>query len=501
VIDGALDRKELERLLAERSLAGQSLGIKEVYKIREDMDRIEARRLQPHFIESFFIGAYSGMNGQIRKRPDKRYNLPNVPKALRESRSQIGVPYPIARNYAAITFEKEAIHIDGRVDDATLICPGHPLLSALIDEILGESQKVLKQGTVFIDDTDSCKGDRLLFYIEDILEDGRIDSAKQSVKASHRMHFIEIDKDGNAQSAGLAPYLDYTVPATDELPVIQKLLQEKAWWGANVEGIARDYAVRNLMPQHLNEVRTRRTEYVNKVEVEVRKRLNTEIVYWDTQAGIYSDKAANGAVNARLNADRCKERVDNLEQRLKQRLEDLVLERTITSKPPTVLGGAWIVPRSMLQNAIAPDTHTKNTNDADAESRREIEIIGMGAVMSIEKELGNIPIDVSKLNLGYDIESKTPDNTLRFIEVKGRAQGKPDVTVSHNEMKTAANAPDKCLLAVIVVDGNKRTATYFANWIDQGPGFAETNRSLNLQKLRTAARVALEREVEEDTHG
>jgi hypothetical protein len=119
----------------------------------------------------------------------------------------------------------------------------------------------------------------------------------------------------------------------------------------------------------------------------------------------------------------------------------------------------------------------------------------METVMSIEKELGNIPIDVSKLNLGYDIESKTPDNTLRFIEVKGRARGKPDVTVSHNEMKTAANAPDKCLLAVIVVDGNKRTATYFANWIDQGPGFAETKRSLNLQKLRTAARVAFEKEL------
>jgi hypothetical protein len=194
-----------------------------------------------------------------------------------------------------------------------------------------------------------------------------------------------------------------------------------------------------------------------------------------------------------------KNRVDNLEQRLKQRLEDLTLERTITSKPPTVLGGAWIVPRAMLQNAIAPDTHTKDTNDADAESRKEIETIGMETVMSIEKELGNIPKDVSKLNLGYDIESKTPDNTLRFIEVKGRAHGNPDVTVSHNEMKTAANAPDKCLLAVIIVEGNKRNVTYFANWIDRGPGFAESKRTLELKKLRMVSRVTLEREVEEES--
>jgi hypothetical protein len=29
------------------------MGIEQVHKIREAMERIEARRLQPHFIESF----------------------------------------------------------------------------------------------------------------------------------------------------------------------------------------------------------------------------------------------------------------------------------------------------------------------------------------------------------------------------------------------------------------------------------------------------------------
>ena len=73
VIDEALDRKELERLLDERSLAGQSLGLQQVSEIRESMERIEARRLQPHYIGSFFSGAYRNMKGQIRKKGDNRF--------------------------------------------------------------------------------------------------------------------------------------------------------------------------------------------------------------------------------------------------------------------------------------------------------------------------------------------------------------------------------------------------------------------------------------------
>jgi hypothetical protein len=251
------------------------------------------------------------------------------------------------------------------------------------------------------------------------------------------------------------------------------------------------------MPSHLKEVRERRTEYVNKVEEEVKKRLNAEIVYWDTQAGILSDKIAEGKINARLNADRCRERVTNLELRLKNRLDELALERNIISKPPAILGGAWIVPRSMLRQAASEHPGT-DTGDADTESRKEIEQIAMNTVMALEKEMGFVPIDVSNLNVGYDIESKASDGTLRFIEVKGRQVGSNDVTVTHNEMKTAANSPDKCILAVVIIDGNKRHVTYFTGWIDTGPGFAETNRSLDLKKLRNVARVALEKEYAND---
>jgi len=489
VIDEALDRKELERLLEERSLAGQSLGLQQVNEIRESMERIEARRLQPHYIESFFSGAYQKMKGQIRKRGDNRYSLPHVPVRLRERRSPTGVPYPIAREYELITFEKQSINITGK-PEAVLVCPGHPLLSALIDEVLESGQEILKRGTIFIDDTERGDNDRLLFYIEDIIEDGRKDSAGRAVKISHRLHFVEMSGNGEVIAAGYAPYLDYTRPTEEEYTFLQKLIAEKAWWGRNAEQLARDYAVRNLLPAHLVEVKDLRIRYVNKVEGEVIQRLNAEIAYWDAEAGKLYDQAAQGKVNARLNADRFRERVNDLERRLKLRLEELAQERNIVSKPPTVLGGAWVVPRRMLSEAISQGVKRQTSPDG----RALVERIAMETVMAIEEKLGYQPEDVSRQKVGYDIVSRTNDNKLRFIEVKGRHAAAGTVTVTHNEMVTAANKPDDTYLAVVETDDNKRRVTYYLHWNRQSPGFADVNHTIHLDKLRQIAEVVLEQE-------
>jgi hypothetical protein len=53
-VETALDRGQLQDLLEERALAHDSMDVSRVHRIREDMERAEARRLQPHYIESFF---------------------------------------------------------------------------------------------------------------------------------------------------------------------------------------------------------------------------------------------------------------------------------------------------------------------------------------------------------------------------------------------------------------------------------------------------------------
>jgi hypothetical protein len=502
VIDGALDRKEIERLLQERSLAGQTLGIEEVEKIREDMERIEARRLQPHYIREFFEAALSKYKGQMRKQAHGRFSIPNVPKSVVDTRDSFGRRYAISKSYEAITFAKEHVRVTG-IPDATLICPGHPLLSALIDKILDDNKNALKEGTVFIDNNaDTTKINRLLFYIEDTVYDGRKDTRTGgSTKTSTNIHFVEIYPDRHAENAGLSPYLDYAVPTEDELPVLKTLLAANSWWNkskiTSPEQIAQNYAISKLCPDHLHEVEERRHDYVDKVSTEVEKRLSKEIDYQDAQAGIFFEQAAQGKPNAASNAARAQDRARTLEKRKTDRLQELALERNVFSGRPAIIGGAWIVPRAMLDAASmsAATGHTQSAQQATEQTKTEIELAGMSAVMEIERGLGNIPKDVSKENRGYDIESHTPDSHLRFIEVKGRNAAADFVTLSHNEIQSAVNTPGNSILAIVQVDGDNRKITYCSHWAAQPPAFAVDSANFDLKRLFKSSVIELQRSL------
>jgi nucleotidyltransferase/DNA polymerase involved in DNA repair len=55
VIDKDLDRQPLIALIEERALVYDCTDEAQVIRIREQMERAQARRLQPHFIASFFL--------------------------------------------------------------------------------------------------------------------------------------------------------------------------------------------------------------------------------------------------------------------------------------------------------------------------------------------------------------------------------------------------------------------------------------------------------------
>ena len=103
----------------------------------------------------------------------------------------------------------------------------------------------------------------------------------------------------------------------------------------------------------------------------------------------------------------------------------------------------------------------------------------MAAVMRIETELGFLPQDVSMSKCGYDIESSIPEHlraesgeSLRFLEVKGRAKGADTVTISRNEILTALNQPEQFILAIVEVDGDKTATTYLKKPFKNPPDFS-----------------------------
>lgn len=495
VVDHSLNREELQRLLDERALTQDTIDVRQVMAIREDMERIEAHKLQPHFIESFFIEAFQSVGGKIRPREKGRYEITSVPFAVRNRDMQIGFGEPVLSRYERVCFDKPFRNIQGQVP-AALIAPGHPLLDATVDLVLERNADVLKRGAVFIDDNDFGTDERLLFYIEDSVQDGVILPSGNKRVISKHVHFVEIKEDGTAANAGYAPYLDYRAAKRDEQAAVREFLDSQQWLQSNVEEIATGYAISQIIPAHVAEVRKRKTKLIDKTAKAVKERLTAEIQYWDFRSADLKQKEAAGKNNTRLNSQMAARRAEDLEARMHKRLAELETEKLISAAPPVVVGGAIVIPRGLLNKLMG----SLDTFAADAASRHEIELAAMKAVMDMEASLGYIPRDVSSLKCGYDVESLIPQekrgpdgSALRFIEVKGRAKGADTVTVSKNEILTAFNKPDEYILAIVEVDGSNTSTIYLKKPFREHPDFAATSINYNIQELINSAEIALRR--------
>jgi SNF2 family DNA or RNA helicase len=495
VVDHSLNREELQKLLDEHALTEDVMDVHQVIAIREEMERMEAHKLQPHFIEAFFIEAFASVGGKMRPREKGRYEITSEPFAVRNRDMQIGFGEPVLQRYERVCFDKPYCNIQGLVP-AALIAPGHPLLEATIDLLLERNSDVLKRGAVFVDDNDFGTDARLLFYVEDSVQDGVILPSGGKRVISKHIHFVEIKEDGTALNAGYAPYLDYRAAQEDEQDVIRSFMNSQQWLQANVEDIAVGYAISQVIPAHVSEVRERKIKHIDKTAKAVKERLTAEIQHWDFRAADLKMKESSGKTNVKLNSQMAARRAEELEARMHKRLAELEAEKMISAMPPVIIGGALVIPRGLLNKLMGrPDTFT-----ADAMARREIELAAMKAVMEIETSLGYIPLDVSAAKVGYDIESQIPKDkrdaggaTLRFIEVKGRAAGAETVTVSKNEILTALNKPDEFLLAIVEVDGERTKAVYLKKPFYERPDFAATSVNYNIVKLVGESEIILQR--------
>lgn len=492
VVDNSMDKNKLRQLLDERALTEDTMDVHKIQTIREDMERKEAHKLQPHFIEAFFIEAFKTLGGKIRPRERGRYEISSVPFAIRNRDMQIGFGEPVLNRYERICFDKEYCNVAGQTQ-AALLCPGHPLLEAVIDLINERNVDVMKRGSVFIDDSDFSQDARILFYIEDAVQDGVILPNGGKRVISKHIHFVELKENETALNAGYAPYLDYRAPEAAKLAAIQNWIKTQDWLMSGVEDRAKGYAIANLIPEHFAEVKERKTKILDKTAKAVKERMTAEIQYWDFRAAELKQQESKGKQNDRLNSQRAERRAEELQMRMQQRLAEIDKERMISATPPVVTGGALIITKGLLHTIMgAVDASRDLFGHSD---RQTIEYAAMNAVMQIEIELGYSPADVSGIKCGYDIESKIPqrlieyERRLRFIEVKGRAKGATTVTVSKNEILTALNKQQDYILAIVEVDGTETHTIYLRQPFKNSPDFTATSVNFDIQDLINNAEI------------
>ena len=93
------------------------------------------------------------------------------------------------------------------------------------------------------------------------------------------------------------------------------------WISRELEQKAQGHAIATVVPEHLEEVRSRKLELIAKTEAAVKERLTKEISYWDHRAEELKLQEQAGRPNARLNSDEARKRADALQGRLEKRMD------------------------------------------------------------------------------------------------------------------------------------------------------------------------------------
>ena len=370
VVDQALDWQAIQELLEERQLVHDAMDATRVQRVRQDMERAEARRLQPHYIESFFREAFRRLGGSARQREPRRFQITHVPALIRNRDHAIGIGEPVGQRYERIVFQKDLVAPPG-VPPAAFVCPGHPLLDAVTDLTLERHRDLLKRGAVLVDDRDEGTAPRVLFSIEHAVQDGSVTPAGNRRVISKRVLYVEVGADEPPRHLHYAPYLDYT-PLTEADPAAEAILarSECAWVGHELEQKVQGHAVAHVVPEHLKEVRDALLSRIEKTKVEVKDRLAKEISHWDHRAEQLKLAEESGKTGARLNSDEARRRADTLQRRLHKRLAELDRDAQISPRPPVVLGGLLVVPRGLIQEMVGKRRPTQPPTDTQASAAR-----------------------------------------------------------------------------------------------------------------------------------
>ena len=487
VIGQALDTQHLKDLMARNALVDSHMSLDDLYAIREEMDKAEARKLQPHFISAFFREAFRALGGELRAREAGRYEVRHVPADVIERDRVIGYTRtPVLKKYERICFDRAHRTLYGK-PTADLVHTAHPLMAAVTDLVLSSHRNLLKRGTVLLDPHDDGTEPRVLFMLDHSVREATTDGAPAARDISRRLQFVEMAADGNAHTVPFARHLDLQPLSTAQATLIADITQAD-WVTQRIETRALAYAVEHLVPEHTAEIADRRQRQAGKQLAAVKDRLVKEIQYWSDRA-IKLDMEVRAGRQPRLQPENARRRAEELSARLKQRTAELLAMQHVASGTPNVIGGALVIPAGLLaQRSGQPQWST------DAAARARIERIAMQAVFDAEHALGHRTKDVSAQKCGWDITAyiDQPDALPleRHIEVKGRAKGQETITVTANEIRYGLNQKEKFVLAVVVVDGEQaESVQYIPMPFTQEPDWAEASKNLDLGLLLVRGRA------------
>ena len=98
-------------LIDRNALAQETMSPERLFAVKEEMEKAEARRLQPFFVRAFFIKAFEQLGGGCTRARPGRYEITHVPPSIRERDRLItgaiaATLEPVLKRYERICFRR-----------------------------------------------------------------------------------------------------------------------------------------------------------------------------------------------------------------------------------------------------------------------------------------------------------------------------------------------------------------------------------------------------------
>lgn len=369
-------------------------------------------RLVPEYIEGFFHRACRFLNVRLEQRRDGLWSVPAVPYEIRnvsqEFRHHFG---EIFREYNRLAFSKEI----ARRQEAVFIAPGHPLLEAIIDQLLPKCADDVSRGAVFADPDGKLDG--LLWFIEGEVRDGA------NRVAGKRLFVVYQPAEGEMRSINSSVLWD--LKASTEKSEINHPLNDDEVLAFAIEYVLEPYR-QELLQQREHDADIKRKYGVRSLEQMILES-GAKLIDYETRRALGEDLREMQVQNEERRKEELNSRKHSLEDEIRR-------EISLLPSTPRELGVARILPQVAADGMMHFDP--------------EIEFLGMQSAMDYERDHDRLPQDVSAENLGYDIYSVGENSSVRYIEVKAHARSGA-ISLTPNEWLMAHRLGEEYWLYVI----------------------------------------------------
>jgi SNF2 family DNA or RNA helicase len=407
----------IPELIRERAQFRDVLSAADLDDAQRRVDTSVADRLQPHHVAAWFQTTLTDLGGRVRSTSSGAYDVSLVPEDVRSGVTRTGTP-SVRQHYRRVTFSPDAASDPALGNAPVLVGPGHPLLEGALAAARSRYRPDLDAGVVLVDERADAVP-RFFFSANHELTDGHTPPHV----LSRRLAFTEVDLDGNARQVGAA-YLDYRAATSTESARVAELLRQGRFDGWHVDA-AQVWTAQNLIDDHRLAVSGVQGERVDRARQDVLQRLATEPAYWR--------RAADGLQGGPrgLTPETAHRRAEQVEQRLRHRLESLTKDGHVVTRPPQVVSWAIVLPAHELESSALANPGPSST--------------AVQRVAEEERRLGHAVEE-----MGPVLRSRRPDGLSLWVDIVEQTASRPSVRFSRGQVVRGLNLGERHRVALVL---------------------------------------------------